>query len=246
MELKHMNSTATGTLYVIPNTLGNTPPLAVMPTTIRDIISSIDHFVFEKEKVGRSYIKSVCPEKQQSELFVQMLNKHTSPTEILEMLAPCMAGNDMALISDAGCPGVADPGADLVRLAHGQQIVIRPLVGPSSILLALMGSGLNGQQFAFNGYLPIDKKDCKQAIKKYERLSFTQNQTQIFIETPYRNERCFTLLLSSLSAETLLNVACDLTLASEQIQTKRVSEWNVNHIDLHKRPCVFSFLQPSA
>jgi 16S rRNA (cytidine1402-2'-O)-methyltransferase len=162
------------------------------------------------------------------------------------MLAPCIAGNDMALISDAGCPGVADPGADLVRLAHGQQIVIRPLVGPSSILLALMGSGLNGQQFAFNGYLPIDKKDCKQAIKKYERLSFTQNQTQIFIETPYRNERCFTLLLNSLSAETLLNVACDLTLASEQIQTKRVSEWNVNHIDLHKRPCVFSFLQPSA
>jgi 16S rRNA (cytidine1402-2'-O)-methyltransferase len=200
----------------------------------------------KKKKLVDRIFKSVCPEKQQSELFVQMLNKHTSPTEILEMLAPCMAGNDMALISDAGCPGVADPGADLVRLAHGQQIVIRPLVGPSSILLALMGSGLNGQQFAFNGYLPIDKKDCKQAIKKYERLSFTQNQTQIFIETPYRNERCFTLLLNSLSAETLLNVACDLTLASEQIQTKRVSEWNVNHIDLHKRPCVFSFLQPSA
>ena len=217
-----------------------------MSLTIRDVIHSTQHFVFEKEKIGRAYIKQWCPKKSQNELVIQTLNKHTSQQELLQMLNPCLSGHNMALITDAGCPGVADPGADLVLLAHQSKVSVHPFVGPSSILLALMGSGLNGQQFAFNGYLPIDKQSCKQAIKNFERISSSNNQTQIFIETPYRNSRCFELLIDFLSANTLLCVACDLSLPTEFIQTKTVAEWKKNELDLHKRPSIFLFLHPSA
>ena len=168
---------STAKLYLIPNTLGHNTPSDVMSKSIGKIIASIDYFVFEKEKIGRSYVKSWCPNKSQDKLNVFTLNKHTSQQDLNRILDPCMAGHDMAIISDAGCPGLADPGADLVLLAHQSQIEVCPLVGPSSILLALMASGLNGQQFAFHGYLPIDKQDCKKAIKKYERLSLQNNQT---------------------------------------------------------------------
>ena len=235
-----------GKLFLIPNTLGDISPNKVMSLTIRDVIHSTHHFVFEKEKIGRAYIKRWCPKKSQSELAVQTLNKHTSQQELLQMLNPCFSGHNMALITDAGCPGVADPGADLVLLAHQSKVSVHPFVGPSSILLALMGSGLNGQQFAFNGYLPIDKQSCKQAIKNFERTSSSNNQTQIFIETPYRNSRCFELLIDFLSANTLLCVACDLSLPTEFIQTKTVAEWKKNELDLHKRPSIFLFLHPSA
>ena len=170
---------------------------------IRDAINTTQYFVLKK-KIGRAYIKQWCPEKSQNELDVQILNKHTSQQELLQMISPCYSGNNMALITDAGCPGVADPGADLVLLAHQTKVSVHPFVGPSSILLALMASGLNGQKFAFNGYLPIDKQACKQAIKNFERISWNNNQTQIFIETPYRNNRCFELLISHLSPNTLL------------------------------------------
>lgn len=235
-----------GKLFLIPNTLGDISPNKVMSLTIRDVIHSTHHFVFEKEKIGRAYIKRWCPKKSQSKLVVQTLNKHTSQQELLQMLNPCFSGHNMALITDAGCPGIADPGADLVLLAHHSKVSVHPFVGPSSILLALMGSGLNGQQFAFNGYLPIDKQSCKQAIKNFERISSNNNQTQIFIETPYRNSRCFELLIDFLSANTLLCVACDLSLPTEFIQTKTVAEWKKNELDLHKRPSIFLFLHPSA
>ena len=235
-----------GKLFLIPNTLGDISPNKVMSLTIRDVIHSTHHFVFEKEKIGRAYIKRWCPKKSQNELVVQTLNKHTSQQELLQMLNPCFSGHNMALITDAGCPGIADPGADLVLLAHHSKVSVHPFVGPSSILLALMGSGLNGQQFAFNGYLPIDKQSCKQAIKNFERISSNNNQTQIFIETPYRNSRCFELLIDFLSANTLLCVACDLSLPTEFIQTKTVAEWKKNELDLHKRPSIFLFLHPSA
>lgn len=235
-----------GKLFLIPNTLGDISPNIVMSLSIRDVIHSTHHFVFEKEKIGRAYIKQWCPKKSQRELEVQTLNKHTSQQELLQMLNPCFSGHNLALITDAGCPGIADPGADLVLLAHHCKVSVHPFVGPSSILLALMGSGLNGQQFAFNGYLPIDKQSCKQAIKKFERISSSNNQTQIFIETPYRNSRCFELLIDFLSANTLLCVACDLSLPTEFIQTKTVAEWKKNELDLHKRPSVFLFLHPSA
>jgi 16S rRNA (cytidine1402-2'-O)-methyltransferase len=235
-----------GKLFLIPNTLGDISPNKVMSLSIRDVIHSTHHFVFEKEKIGRAYIKQWCPKKSQNELVIQTLNKHTSQQELLQMLNPCFSGHNMALITDAGCPGVADPGADLVLLAHQSKVSVHPFVGPSSILLALMGSGLNGQQFAFNGYLPIDKQSCKQAIKNFERTSSSNNQTQIFIETPYRNSRCFELLIDFLSANTLLCVACDLSLPTELIQTKTVAEWKKIELDLHKRPSIFLFLHPSA
>ena len=237
---------AIGKLFLIPNTLGDISPEDVMSLSIRDVIHTTHHFVFEKEKIGRAYIKRWCPEKSQNELSVQLLNKHTTRQELLGMLNPCLSGHNMALITDAGCPGVADPGADLVLLAHQSKVIVRPFVGPSSILLALMASGLNGQQFAFNGYLPIDKQACKQAIKNVERLSVNNDQTQIFIETPYRNSRCLELLIDYLSPNTLLSVACDLSLPTEFVQTKRVAEWNKNELDLHKRPSIFLFLRPSA
>ena len=237
---------STAKLYLIPNTLGNNIPIDVMSQSIGKIIKSIDYFVFEKEKTGRKYIKSWCPNKSQDKLNIQKLNKHTTQQELIRILDPCMAGYDMALITDAGCPGVADPGADLVLLAHQAQIEVCPLVGPSSIILAIMASGLNGQQFAFHGYLPIDKQECRKAIKKYEHLSFINNQTQNFIETPYRNMRSFEMLVGQLSAHTLLSVACDLSLPTEMILTKEVSEWTKVGLDLHKRPCIFLYLLPSA
>ena len=242
---KTMNK-AIGKLFLIPNTLGETSPESVMSLTIRDAIYSTKYFVFEKEKIGRAYVKRWCPEKSQNEFDVQILNKHTSQDDLLQMLSPCLSGNNMALITDAGCPGVADPGVDLILLAHQSKIPVHPFVGPSSILLALMASGLNGQQFAFNGYLPIDKQACKQAIKNFERISSNYNQTQIFIETPYRNCRCFELLINHLSPNTYLSIACDLSLSTEFIQTKTVKDWKTNQLDLHKRPSIFLFLRPSA
>ena len=237
---------AIGKLFLIPNTIGDVSPEDVMSHFIRDAINTTQYFVFEKEKIGRAYVKQWCPEKSQNELDVQILNKHTSQQELLQMISPCYSGNNMALITDAGCPGVADPGADLVLLAHQSKVSVHPFVGPSSILLALMASGLNGQKFAFNGYLPIDKQACKQAIKNFERISWNNNQTQIFIETPYRNNRCFELLISHLSPNTLLSVACDLSLPTEIIQTKTVKDWKTSQLDLHKRPSIFLFMVPSA
>ena len=234
-----------GKLFLIPNTLGDISPQDVMSHSIRDAIHTTQHFVFEKEKVGRAYVKRWCPEKSQNEFDVQILNKHTSQQELLQMLSPCLSGYNMALITDAGCPGIADPGADLVLLAHQSKVPVQPFVGPSSILLALMASGLNGQQFAFNGYLPIDKQACKQAIKNFERISSNNNQTQIFIETPYRNSRCFELLINHLSPNTYLSIACDLSLPTEFTQTKTVKDWKTNQLDLHKRPSIFLFLRPS-
>jgi len=238
-------SKAIGKLFLIPNTLGDISPVDVMSNSVRDAIHTTHHFVFENEKFGRAYIKRWCPEKSQNELHIELLNKHTNQQQLLEMLSPCFSGHNMALITDAGCPGVADPGADLVLLAHKYKVSVRPFVGPSSILLALMASGLNGQQFTFNGYLPIDKHACKQAIKNFERLSSNNNQTQIFIETPYRNNRCFELLINHLSPDTLLSVACDLSLPTEFLQTKTVKDWKTDQLDLHKRPSIFLFLRPN-
>ena len=243
---KETMNKAIGKLFLIPNTLGDISPQDVMSHSVRVAIHTTQHFIFEKEKVGRAYIKRWCPEKSQNEFDVQILNKHTPQQELLQMLNPCLSGNNIALITDAGCPGIADPGADLVLLAHQSKVSVRPIVGPSSILLALMASGLHFHQFAVNGYLPVDRQMCKQAIKNFERISSKNNQTQIFIETPYRNSRCFELLINNLSPNTYLSVACDLNLPTEIIQTKTAKNWKTNQLDLHKRPSVFLFLRPSA
>lgn len=155
------------------------------------------------------------------------------------MIKPCLQGINVGLMSEAGCPGVADPGAVIVKIAHERGIQVVPLVGPSSILLALMASGMNGQSFAFNGYLPIDKSEKKSALKNLEKLSHDKNQSQLFIETPYRNNKLLEDLLQTLQNNTLLCIACDITLPTEYIKTLRVADWKKTKIDLHNRPCIF-------
>ncbi len=228
-----------GNLYLIPCTLGETPPLEVLPLLVKKAVEHIDHYIVEHEKSARHFIKSIVPRKSQPDLHFQLINKFTHETEIPEMLAPCFEGFDVGVISDAGCPGIADPGAAVVQQAHMKGIKVVPLVGPSSILMAMMASGFNGQNFAFNGYLPIDKRERKTEIKRLERLSKEQEQSQLFIETPYRNNQMMESLLNTLHKDTQLCVACDITLPSEYIKTTSAEEWKKIKVDLNKRPTLF-------
>jgi 16S rRNA (cytidine1402-2'-O)-methyltransferase len=228
-----------GKLYLIPTTLGDNNPMDVLPSLNEKIINSINHFIVENEKTTRHFIKKINPEKKQSDLILNILNKRTTVEEIPAFLNPCFEGYSVGLISEAGCPGIADPGADVVALAHKKNIQVVPLVGPSSILLALMASGMNGQSFAFNGYLPIDKSEKKSAIKSFERLSFEKNQSQLFIETPYRNNKLLEDLLQILHGETSLCIACNITLADEMIKTYTVNQWKKNIPDLQNKPTIF-------
>ncbi len=228
-----------GILYLIPTTLGESNPHDVLPQTVKRAIEFIDCYIVENEKTARRFIKSIYPEKVQSSLIISSLNKHTEVSEHNEMIQPCLHGINVGLMSEAGCPGVADPGAAIVKLAHEKGIQVVPLVGPSSILLAMMGSGMNGQSFAFNGYLPIDKSDKKSALKNFEKLSFDKNQSQIFIETPYRNNKLLEDFLQTLQPNTHLCIAADITLPTEYIKTMKVSEWKKTTIDLHNRPTIF-------
>ena len=230
---------AAGKLYLIPTTLGEGDPFDVLPQTVSRAISLIDIYIVENEKTARRFIKSVNPEKVQASLQLSPLNKHTEASEFNKMIQPCVEGKDIGLMSEAGCPGVADPGAAIVKIAHEKGIQVVPLVGPSSILLAMMSSGMNGQSFAFNGYLPIEKAEKKAALKAFEKMSVDRNQSQIFIETPYRNNKMLEDLLQALHPGTHLCVATDITLPTEYIKTFRVSDWKKVKIDLHNRPTIF-------
>lgn len=235
-----MNTTnSKGKLYLIPTTLGESNAEEVLPILVKRVIEVIDYYIVENEKTARKSIKAVYPEKVQASLKLSTLNKHTDVTEHNEMLKPCLQGINVGLMSEAGCPGVADPGAAIVKLAHEKGIQVVPLVGPSSILLAMMASGMNGQSFAFNGYLPIDKSEKKSALKNYEKLSQDKNQSQIFIETPYRNNKLMEDLLQTLQPNTHLCIAADITLPTEYIKTFRVNDWKKVKIDLHNRPTIF-------
>ncbi|RZJ64159.1 MAG: SAM-dependent methyltransferase [Flavobacterium sp.] len=232
--------TVLGKLYLIPTTLGeNDDPNDVLPQTIKRTIDFIADYIVENEKTARRFIKTVHPEKKQPELRISLLNKRTEESELIQMIEPLLHGKNVGLMSEAGCPGVADPGAAIVKLAHEKGIQVIPLVGPSSILLALMGSGMNGQSFAFNGYLPIDKAERKTAIKNFEKLSHDKNQSQLFIETPYRNNKFVEDLLVSLQPSTLLCIAADITLPTEFIRTLRVADWKKHVPDLQNRPAIF-------
>lgn len=228
-----------GKLFLIPTTLGTSNPIDVLPFSIKKIIENTDHYIVENEKTARRSIKLVVPLKKQSLLKLNLLNKYTDARELPGFLDPCKEGTNVGLLSEAGCPGIADPGAEIVRLAHQMGIKVVPLVGPSSILLALMGSGMNGQSFTFHGYLPIDKKERKNELKNLERQSGEKNQAQIFIETPYRNNNILEDIKQFLNPATHLCIACDLTLPTEFIITKSISDWEKTKVDLHKRPTVF-------
>ena len=228
-----------GKLYLIPTTMGDCDPMDVLPQTIKRAIDLIDYYIVENEKTARKSIKQVQPEKKQSELILFALNKRTETQEHKEFIKPLLEGKDMGLMSEAGCPGVADPGAVIVKLAHEKGIQVVPLVGPSSILLAMMASGMNGQSFTFHGYLPIEKGEKKASLKVLERISQERNQSQIFIETPYRNNKMLEDLLLLLNPETYLCIAADITLSTEYIKTKKAKDWKKETVDLHNRPAIF-------
>jgi 16S rRNA (cytidine1402-2'-O)-methyltransferase len=228
-----------GKLYLIPTTLGESDPNDVLPQTIKRAIDFIDDYIVENEKTARKSIKSCNPDKVQATLNLSALNKRTLVSEHNAMLQPCLEGKNVGLMSEAGCPGVADPGAVIVKLAHEKGIQVIPLVGPSSILLALMASGMNGQSFAFNGYIPIDASEKRATLKALEKLSVDINQSQLFIETPYRNNKMLEDILQSLNPATHLCIAADITLPTEYIKTKRISDWKKAKIDLHNRPTIF-------
>lgn len=228
-----------GKLFLIPCTLGDNEPLEVLPMSIKRTIEGIDHFIVENEKSARHFIKKICSKKPQSSLHIYILNKFTEPEALPSFLQPCLEGRHVGVISEAGCPGIADPGAAVVSLAHQKGIRVVPLVGPSSILLALMASGLNGQHFTFNGYLPIDSSERRSVIKRLEKISKENNQAQLFIETPYRNDKLYTELIKVLAPSTLLCIGCELTLSGEFIATKSIKEWKGIALDLNKKPTIY-------
>ena len=228
-----------GVLYLIPTPLGENPPLEVLPLTVKKIIEDQNHFIIENEKAARRFIKKIAPNKNQDQLILYPLNKFITQEETETYLDQCKAGISMGLFSDAGCPGIADPGSVIVAKAHRLGIQVKPIVGPSSLILAMMSSGMNGQNFAFNGYLPIEQKKRRQAIIKFEKKAIKDNQAQLFIETPYRSDSLLKELLKVLLSNTLLCVGCDLTLQNEYIKTLTISQWKNEKVKLNKRPCIF-------
>ena len=228
-----------GKLYLIPTRLGDNAPLEVLPISIKKIIESLDEYIVENEKTARRFIKRICPSKSQASLRLHVLNKYTDASQLPLFLKGCEQGEAIGLLSEAGCPGIADPGADVVKIAHENDIRVIPLVGPSSILLALMSSGMNGQQFTFNGYLPIEKSERKKELKLLEKISYERNQSQIFIETPYRNNSMLSDICDILGKQTSLCIASDITLPTEYIKTKTIAQWKHVSVDLHKRPTIF-------
>jgi len=229
-----------GTLYLIPTPLGATPLSDILPEATRQIAARLEHFVVEHAKTARAFLKQVGSQHPLQSLDLRELSEHSTADALEPLLAPLLAGHDVGLLSEAGCPAIADPGADLVRLAHQRGIRVRPLVGPSAILLALMGSGLVGQRFTFHGYLPAKPEARALSLKDLEKRSLRDRAAQVFIETPYRNRAMFDAIVHSCADDTWLTLACDLTTGQETIGTMPVSAWRQESPVLEKRPCVFA------
>lgn len=228
-----------GTLYLLPTGLGDVALDMTLPAGSRGIAHRITHFIAENPKSARAFLKQVEYPRPINTATIHLLDKDTPAAAVPALLAPLLAGTDVALVSEAGCPAVADPGALLVRAAHESGIRVVPLIGPSAILLALMASGLNGQNFAFHGYLPIEKTRRAWHVRDLEQRSRRDDATQIFIETPYRNNATLQAVLAEASPQTLLCVATDITQPGEQIVTRSIADWRRNIPDLDKRPSVF-------
>ncbi len=226
-------------LFLIPTSLGESPISSVIPSSNNAIIESIKHFIVEDIRSARRFLKKVNKQIDIDSLNFYELNKHTTAENIEFFLKPVIQGYDMGIMSEAGCPGIADPGADIVKIAHERNICVVPLVGPSSIILSLMASGFNGQNFAFNGYLPIQESDRIKALKQLEKRIVNEQQTQIFIETPYRNTKLMSDIIQHCNGNLKLCIAADITLETEFIKTLKISDWKKKSIDLNKRPCIF-------
>ena len=232
-----------GTLYLIPVPLGPTAPQESLPANVLAIVRPLTYFVVEQAKTARAFLKAAGTNTPLQELQLEELNEHTKEAELDRLLAPLRAGHDVGLLSEAGCPAVADPGANLVALAQKEGILVVPLIGPSSLLLALMASGLNGQRFAFQGYLPAKELERNKALRDLETESRKRQQTQLFIETPYRNQAMFNGILQSCQPATRLTVATDLTLISESVLTRTIAQWKKQTPpDIERRPTVFLLL----
>lgn len=227
-----------GKIYLIPTTLGENS-IHTIPEYVKQIIFSIDELIVENEKTARHFLKEVGIKKSLQEIILHPLNKRTEEKDLESYLKNIFSGKNIGIISEAGCPAVADPGAEIVRIAHRKNIQVVPLVGANSILLALMASGMNGQNFVFHGYLPIDKNERRKKIKELEQKSARENQTQLFMETPFRNQQLLQDIVDSCSANTLLCIATDLMLATEFVQTKSISQWKNSLPEINKRPTIF-------
>lgn len=237
-----MSSNPAGLLYLLPNTLGETAPDVAIPAAVLNRARSLDYLIAEDPKAARAFLKRIGSKRALQDIRVERLDHNTRAGDLAALLAPVLAGSDAGLLSDAGLPAVADPGAGLVRLAHRSGVRVVPLSGPSSILLALSASGLEGQRFVFHGYLPVPESELLPALKELERQSRRLAQTQIFIETPYRNERTLDAILRALDPATLVCIAADLTLESEMVKTQSVAAWRKGSPKLKGRPTVFLLL----
>ena len=226
-------------LYLIPVLLGDTTVERVLPSYNKEVILGIRHFIVEDVRSARRFLKKVDKDINIDELQFYPLNKHTSPQDISGYLQPLEEGNPMGVISEAGCPAVADPGADVVAIAQRKNLPVVPLIGPSSIILSVMGSGFNGQNFAFNGYLPIEPAERAKKLKALEQRAAIEHQTQLFIETPYRNNKMVEDILKNCRPQTRLCIAANITCEDEYIKTKTLKEWKGHVPDLSKIPCIF-------
>jgi 16S rRNA (cytidine1402-2'-O)-methyltransferase len=234
-----MSHTAKGKLYLIPNGLGGETLNDIIPIDVQNQITTLRHFAVEDIKNARRYLRRVSRDFPIDECTFFILNKRTKLDELERFVKPLLEGHDLGIMSDAGCPGIADPGAELVALAHTYEIHVHPLVGPSSILLALIGSGFNGQKFTFNGYLPKERKERIKRLKDFEGDSRRNNTTHIFMDTPFRNMNVLEDLLNELSDHTKLCIANNLTLPDGSIRTYSISEWREKAFDLQKNPTLF-------
>lgn len=234
-----MANISPGTLYFIPVTLGEDNISQVLPPDVVSITRGLDEFIVENEKTARHFLSAIQHPKPIRQLLFKTLNEHTQNKDLPNLLTSILAGKNVGLMSEAGCPGIADPGAKLAALAHQKGIRVAPLVGPSSILLSLMASGLNGQRFTFLGYLAADKTTRIKQIIEIEKKSRAQ-ETQIFIETPYRNQHMLEDLLAHCHGDTRLCIACNVSTEHEMIQTKPIKDWKKGALpDIHKNPTVF-------
>jgi 16S rRNA (cytidine1402-2'-O)-methyltransferase len=231
-----------GTLYLLPGPMGGDTLIDILPATVIERLRTLEYFIAEHPKQARAFLKLAAPPRPIADIHIESIAADTPPELLDRLLAPVVAGQDAGLVSDAGAPAVADPGARLVARAHTLDLCVVPVVGPSSILLALMASGLEGQRFAFHGYLPVEGPALQQRLTELERRSRRHRETQIFIETPYRNDRMLQALITDLAPDTRLCVATHLTLADESVRTRTIAGWRASAHTIGKRPTVFLLL----